>query len=382
MTSQKKIRIGIVTENHFPRICGMEFAIHEIARSLAKQAETTVTVACGTMPEVPKNFPYPYKVYRHRSFSILTNVLEKNNIERMIRLERINVLHGSMLHGGGAKATRIGKKYNLPVVVMSHGSDIQVVPEIQYGALLDPNATQQTHYALKHADKIIAVSETNKQMIMDLGAKIDQVIVVHSGTLHAEIGAVPFSDMRSRYDIKPDDFVVITVGRNRPIKRMHLLFSALQVLCVGPIEGLRDLTETHGLRDIVILVGPIPKSTPRSDYKSPPFSELINLYRAANLFVSFSYMEAFGLSALDALACGTPILVSEKHGVRDVMREGKTGFTIKDDTPEQLANTLYNITHIKEDLAKQRTKIRNSVSHLTWDNTASQLREIYLSLIS
>ena len=108
---------------------------------------------------------------------------------------------------------------------------------------------------------------------------------------------------------------------------------------------------------------------------------MINFYRGSDLYVFVSYVESFNMSALDALACGTPILISKNQGIRDVIKERETGFILENETPEDLAQALISLSRRKNELRDKKEIIRNSVSHLTWDNAAKKLREIYLSLI-
>lgn len=391
MTNQKKIRVGLITQNHFPRFGGMEFCNHFLAQSLNKLFNTTVSVACNTMPDVPGDVPYPYTVYRAKSFSIFTQYLKRKNIEKMIRSENINILHGTMLFGGGTEAVMIGKRFNLPVIVQSHGADVQNVPEINYGVWQNSQYISRVRATLEGADKIIAVSNMNKKMILELGAEDKKIAVIHNGVLYEEIGLVLYEDLRKKYGIKPDDFVILTVGRNRPIKRMDLFFEALSLLkkrkqnikciCVGPIENLYEHVERCGLKDLVILIGPVPQSYSKN-HISPPFPELVNLYRGADLFVSVSYLESFNTSALDALACGTPILITKMQGIRDVIKEEETGYVLNEETPEELARMLAVLREKKQELSEKRRYIRESVSHLAWENIASQVRNIYLEILS
>jgi len=391
VTNQKKIRVGLITQNHFPRFGGMEFCNHFLAQSLNKLFNTTVSVACNTMPDVPGDVPYPYTVYRAKSFSIFTQYLKRKNIEKMIRSENINILHGTMLFGGGTEAVMIGKRFNLPVIVQSHGADVQNVPEINYGVWQNSQYISRVRATLEGADKIIAVSNMNKKMILELGAEDKKIAVIHNGVLYEEIGLVLYEDLRKKYGIKPDDFVILTVGRNRPIKRMDLFFEALSLLkkrkqnikciCVGPIENLYEHVERCGLKDLVILIGPVPQSYSKN-HISPPFPELVNLYRGADLFVSVSYLESFNTSALDALACGTPILITKMQGIRDVIKEEETGYVLNEETPEELARMLAVLREKKQELSEKRRYIRESVSHLAWENIASQVRNIYLEILS
>ncbi len=386
-----KIRLGIVAENHYPRLGGMEYFNHMLARALARLPGVSVALACSTMRDVPRGFSYPYPVYRGASFSVLTRYLGRRNIERMIRGQRINVLYGASLHGSGFTAVEVGERLGLPVVVQSHGSDVQVIEEIGYGARLEPGGEARVRFVLEHADRVLAVSRMNRDMILDLGGAPERTQVVSGGTPHAEIGNISEVDVRGTYGLDPGDFVIITVGRNRPVKRMGLLFEALAILkgrgitmkclCVGPAEDLPDMINEHGLEDVVVLTGRVPGRDAVYGGSPPPFSELINLYRAADLYVSVSYVESFGLTALDALACGVPVLVTGRHGVTDVLVEGETGFVLSDETAPALAERLGVLIDDRVGLRSRKKRIRSSVSHLTWDNAAKQLKDVCLPLV-
>ena len=387
----REVRLGIITENHYPRLGGMEFQYHALAMALARCPRLRVALACSTMREVPRDFSYPYKVYRSASFSILTRFLVRKNIEKMIREGKVNVLHGATLHGSGVDAVQAGKRFDLPVVVQSHGSDVQVVEEIGYGAMLNPENMKRVQFVLENADQVLAASHMNRQMILDLGGRPERTHVIWTGTLHEEIGTVPFIDVRGKYGLEPDDFVIITVGRNRPIKRMDLLFAALAILkrrrinikclCVGPAGDLPDMVNEHGLEGVVVLTGRIPDREAVYGGQSPPFPELVNLYRAADLYVSVSYFEAFSLTTLDALACGIPVLLTSRHGERDAITEGETGFVLREDTAECLAEELALLLEKRHELRKRRDMIRRSVSHLTWEKYVERLQNIYSSLL-
>jgi len=368
----------------------MEFATHFMALALNNLTDTSAAVACATMPDIPPNFPYPYPVYRARSFSVVTPYLYRKNIEAMVKREKINLLHGQLFHGAGATAVTLGKKLGLPVVVTSHGSDVQYVPEIGYGARITPDLEAKVRYFIKQADLIVALSQIYRDLILDLGADPDKVHVIPNGCLYHEIQAVPFEDFRLKYNLKPDDFVLVTVGRNSPVKRMDLLFQALALLkneaphikciSVGPEKNLGELAAQYGLSDQVVLTGPIPRQGPQ-DGTSPPFPDLVNLYRAADFYVSVSYVESFNNTALDALAVGLPVLVTQKQGIRDVLIEGRTGFVLQQETPEHLAEILLQLSAERENLRMQGDEIKDSVAHLTWAEVASKYRELYASLL-
>jgi len=107
----------------------------------------------------------------------------------------------------------------------------------------------------------------------------------------------------------------------------------------------------------------------------------VHVYRAADLFVSVSYVESFGNAVLEALACGTPALVTPRHGVREALREGETGFVVEEETPVGLARLLVDLATRRRELEDRRAEVRASVAHLTWDHAATRLREVFDSVV-
>ncbi len=382
------INVGFITANHYPRLGGMEIAVHNLAKELHKLENVSSAVACSTMPEIPKNFSYPYPCHRAKSFSVFTPFLIQQNQKKMIKDNRINVLHGPMLHGGGYEAVQLSEKFNLPVVVHSRGSDVQVVESIGYGAQLQQETKKKLDISIAKANKIIAVSQINKNDLLQLGAKEEHIKVIPNGIFVDEINAVPFQDLRSKLGLAPDDFVLITVGRNRPIKRMELLFEALQhlkefkkikCLCVGPKENLGQLAEKFNVSERVILAGRIPN---KANFNMPqPYSELINAYRSSDVYVSTSYVESFGNAAADALACGIPIFVGKKHGVIDIIKEGNSGWIMHNETPKAIADQIIELYNSRESIKTKSDEVKASVKQLTWHNIAKQTLEVYKDIL-
>ena len=381
--------VGILTGNHFPRLGGMEFVTHLLAERLTHIPDVNVSVACGTMPEVPSDFLYPYPCYRSKSFSYLTPWLFTRNQHKMIREQKVNILHGPMLHDGGYMAMQWSDKLGVPFVAQSHGADVQMVPEIGYGSLLDPAEKRKILKVVGKAACVVAVSKIIKGYIVELGVDPSRIAVIHNGIQFREIHEIPHEDYRKKWQLADDDFVLITVGRNRPVKRIELLFEGLRklrdydkikCLCVGPQENLAALAKKYGIAKSIILTGRIPDVNTFS--VNPPFPRLINAYRAANLYVSTSYVESFGSAATDALACGIPIIVGRKHGVREIIKEGYSGWVMEKETPEELAEMILSIYNNRNQLRDNRFEISKSVEWLTWDYVAKEMVEVYKNILS
>lgn len=382
------INLGILTAHHYPRLGGMEYAVHYMASELHKNNHVQISISCNSLKGIPKDFQYSYNCYRSKSFSYLTPWLFKYNQNKMIKEQHINLLHGPMLHGGGYYCYKQKLKCDIPFIAHSHGADVQVAKEIGYGALLDSDLKRRIKKVVKHADHLIAVSENNKQNMMDIGADENKISVIYNGIQIERINKTPFQNQRMLWGIEEDDFLIITVGRNKPVKRMTLLFEALKKLkgykkikciCVGPIQDLEQLAEKYNMHDSVIFTGQIPEN--HNINRQSPYPELINLYRSSNIYISTSYVESFGNAAADALACGIPVIVGKKHGVRDIIIEDQTGWVMDEETPSYLADMILDLYHKKESLKNNRAMINQSVGHLTWENIAKQMINVYRNIV-
>jgi glycosyltransferase involved in cell wall biosynthesis len=382
------INLGILTSRHFPHLGGMEFAIHNLSNSLAKKPHMNVFVACATNRNIPPNFEYAYNCNHAKSFSYLTSYLFKHNQKKMIRNNKINILYGPMLHEGGYWAASLGKKFNIPSIVNSRGSDFQYVEKIAYGALLDIDLKKKIKKTLENSTHIVALSKYNAKCLVRLGARPDKISVIHNGILIDEINAIPTKNLRHLWGVGPEDFIITTVGRNAPIKRMNLLFNALKILkeykeikcvCIGPKKDLIKTIKEKKLNSKILLLGELPKN--KEVLLEPPYSEIINSYRSSDLFISCSYYEAFSNATTDALACGIPVIIGTNHGVGDIIVPSKTGYIMKDESPEELAELIYHCYKSREQLKNSEKEIKKSVSELTWDRISSEYHDLISDII-
>jgi len=381
-------KIGFIVENFFPRMGGMEIASYFLANYLNK-AGTKTRVYCSAMPEVPKSYQYPFPVTRSTQFGPMTRLLYKANMRKLVSKHQCQLLHGHMLHGGGHSAVKLAQRYSIPSVVTSHGADVQVQKEIAYGAMMNAAQKERIEYTLDNCDCIVSLSSMNKALLLKRGADENKIVSIPLGVDIKAIQAV--RTQSRRIEFSQDDFVLISVGRNSKIKRLNLLIEAMNLivketnkikcLLVGPDDEIKMTIAAKGLQDYVKCVGKVPGKRQQYDL-IPPYAELVNVYRSASLYVSTSYVEAFNLSALDALACGVPVLVTRNQGIRDHVQEDLNGYIIENEDAQSLSQQILEIYQDQKMKDDQRQIIIDSIAHLDWTNVAKAHQALYAKLLT
>jgi glycosyltransferase involved in cell wall biosynthesis len=171
-------------------------------------------------------------------------------------------------------------------------------------------------------------------------------------------------------DGHPDEFLVVNVGRHSPEKRLETIRDAL-----FPAPGLR-----------LALVGQGPSHARLKDYfrgTSTTFpgylkgADLVAAYRAADVFLFPSTTETFGLVALEAMACRTPVIAARTGGVLDIVQHGVNGLYFDPDQPAQIGPLVKSLA---ENPAWREQLAENALAHARsrpWQATMDQLIDYY-----
>ena len=179
--------------------------------------------------------------------------------------------------------------------------------------------------------------------------------------------------------------IVLYVGRIEPLKGLDILIRAVsllddaantRLLIVGgsaekdaELERLKALTAKLDISDIVSFVGAV------SQERLPAY------YSAADVFVLPSWYESFGLVALEAMSCGTPVVVSRVGGLKTFVENGKTGYLIPWRCPEPFAYKLETLLENPELRREMGRAARNKALRMSWRAMARRVLKCYDSVL-
>lgn len=230
----------------------------------------------------------------------------------------------------------------------------------------------------------VSCTEEERQFIELYGNPPGRVEIVAPGVEHAFFAPGDRRGARKALDLG-DGPVLLFVGRIQPLKGTDVAVKALAalgrkdatLLIVGGASGtegereiarVRALIDTHGLGDQVRFVEP------------QPHHILSTYYRAADVVLVPSRSESFGLVALEAAACGTPVVANAVGGLLTIVEHGRTGFLVADRQPDVFARHIANILDDPALSARLSVQAAERARGYTWSFAAARLRRAYADL--
>jgi len=249
-------------------------------------------------------------------------------------------------------------------------ANIQTADSLRYYA-------GQIQRAVTQVDRIIAVSEATKaDMVNLLDVDAEKIHVIWEG-VHEQFQPTP-----NRFPNMPDEYILF-VGTIEPRKNIPNMLKgyAIAKSRLGKIPKLVlagqtgwlaqesfETIDTLGLRDDVILLDTF------------TYQDLPSLYTHAIFHVLVSQYEGFGFPPLEAMACGTPTLISDRGALREVA--GEAALYADPDSPESIADGMQRYLDDQSLRDAMRQKGTQQVKQFTWHKAAQQTYSVYEELLS
>jgi D-inositol-3-phosphate glycosyltransferase len=223
-----------------------------------------------------------------------------------------------------------------------------------------------------------------EQLVEFYGAPADRIELVPPGVDHAFFSPGDRGGARAALGLD-DRPTALFVGRIQPLKGVTVALEALSRLrdpearlvvvggpsgADGPAEWERaqDLVAGRGLADRVAFVEP------------QPHHRLSSWYRAADVVVVPSRSESFGLVALEAAACGVPVVANAVGGLRTLVRHDRTGFLVEGRDPGAFAERIDELLANPHRTVAMGRAAAVEAQRYSWSTTAGRLRRLYADL--
>lgn len=310
------------------------------------------------------------------------------------RSRAYDLVHANFFMSGVA-ALRLKRELNLPFVVTFHALGKVRRLHQKDADQFPPERIGIERLLVRSADRLIAECPQDSEDLITLyGADPRAIDVVPCGVDPADLRpGGPEARARLGLGLTPDEFVVLQLGRMVPRKGVD-----------NVIRGIAALERNHGVRARLLVVGgeadePDPLKTPEIG-RLAAIAEALGVrdrviftgrrardrigdyYSAADVFVTTPWYEPFGITPLEAMACGTPVIGSAVGGIKHTVIDEVTGFLVPPDDPDALAERLARF-HRNPELARAfgRAGIRHVSSRYTWRKVAHDVAHTYESVL-
>jgi D-inositol-3-phosphate glycosyltransferase len=301
----------------------------------------------------------------------------------------------------GIAAKDLKAAWGVPIVQMFHtlGLMKQRVAR-DPGEMEGEYRIQGEQEVLRIADRIVAATPAELAQLQWLyRADTSKVEIVPPGVDISHFYPIPQDEAKEFIGLQPCDQLLLFVGRIEPLKGIDNLIEAIAILrrqgvyvslsVIGgdpdqvvvshdgaetkrsvefnmpEMKRLQEMRTRYGMEDLVAFLG-------RRSQDTLPY-----YYSAAEAVVVPSHYESFGMVALEAMACGTPVVASQVGGLAYLVQDGETGYTVPADDPQALADALNRLLKDPEMRARMGLKAAEFAKEYAWSKIAARIIKIY-----
>ncbi|MEJ7635951.1 D-inositol-3-phosphate glycosyltransferase [Aeromicrobium sp.] len=381
---------------------GMNVYVLELSRQLASRGIEVEIFTRATSRHQPQTVDAEPGIRVHHVAAGPFEGLQKNDLPSQLCSFVRDVLraeverepgHFDLVHShywlSGQVGTVARERWNVPLVHTMH-----TMAKVKNAMLAEGDSAEPIgriygeEEIVRYADRLIAnTAEERRELIEMYDAEPERVAVVHPGVDLEVFRSGRQAQARATLGVPDDAAVLMFAGRIQPLKAPDVVLKAaaqlldrdptlrgrLVVAIVGGASGagldqptfLADLSEELGIRGVVRLVPTVSQAV------------LADWYAAASVVCVPSHNESFGLVAIEAQACGTPVVAARVGGLSTAVSDGVTGVLVDGHDPADYAAALHPLLTDPELRDAMGDKAVRHAESFGWDVTAERTLRVY-----
>lgn len=363
------MRIGLFTEVYKPYISGVATSVMMLKKSLEKMGHKVyvVTINLDAM-----KYEYDEKERVLRVPGIESGIYENIKVSSIYPIRstniiskwKLDIIHTHTEGSIGSYGRLLAKQFNIPVVHTYHTMYGDYAYKFANGKF-----TKITDMILGYASRFMCDTTISELIVPSKKAydlfkekyKVERTVhIIPNGVeidrfFREKQDKKELLDLKAKYNIKYNDFVMMYLGRVSEEKNIDFLIEAhkkivkkcknakLMIVGDGPdLDKLKKIVNKYKLEDNVIFTGMV------------KWDEVPKYYNIGNIFTTASFTENHSMTVIEAMAASLPLVVAEDNGVCFAVVEDLNGYTFKDKNKYiKIIEDLYNNTSRLERLSKQ-----------------------------
>lgn len=370
------MRIAIVSPSFLPQVGGAEFVAHHLATQWCRQGHEVCVLNCLTAERAA-----PDACYTVRRFGLLRGCTWAGHhrfpfrwwavrgIERLLDEFRPDLVSAHMAFPTGVWMASL--KTPPPFLVTCHGGDIT---PFQWGYRARYGIDGILRESLEKSLGVVAISRHARRLLEEMGVSPDRILDIPNGVELDRFRRRVDFDLRKRFGLPQDAFVVISVGRDHPAKDYGTAIRAMAIVAghVPEVQYLLVGRETEKWRGLIAELGLDGRVVACEGLYG---DELVGAYQQADVFLSCSVQEMFPLVILEAMAAGLPAVVTNVSGNQDAVEDGRNGLLVEPGRPDEIARA---VERLARDIQLRRSMAREGsamVEDYSWERISRRYLE-------
>lgn len=382
------MKIAIFTETFFPHINGVLTAVMNLAKGLADKGHKVYIVTPkfkgGTKfkyPNITVRYIKGINAFIYEDVKLVSPISIRTL--NFLRKEKIDIIHFMSPWTTGNKAIFIAKILRVPIVGTFHTliGDPENLKHVHLNYdIVRKNVWKYINSYYNKCDLVSCPSDFAKNELIKHKCKAP-VKVISNGIETQEVNKNALKKLKEKYK---NNQILLFVGRMAYEKNLEHLIDCFKLILVkkpkikllliggGPQAGvIENKIKKEGLEKKVIMVGQIEHDKLLRD----------GYYQLADLFVSTSKTETFGLTILEAQMNGVICVVYDAAGSGYLIKHNKTGILVPEDKDKEFAKTVIEMLDNKKKCEDIRKNLKESVKIHYIPNIVSQWEKEYSKLI-
>ncbi|MBQ9768319.1 MAG: glycosyltransferase family 4 protein [Lachnospiraceae bacterium] len=378
------MKIGLFTDTYYPEINGVAASVFLLRQELEKRGHE-VYVFTTTAPGAPEE---EERVYRVPSMTLKflserrVGLFYQHKLDSIIRGLNLDVIHTHTEFALGIFGRIVAAEHKIPTIHTYHTiyedytHYIAPIPVLDDGA--KAFARRYSKFFCNHGGHVVVPTEKVKHLLERYQVRTEISVIPTGIDLSkfdgSRYGAEMIADKRREVGLTGAEKVILYVGRVAPEKNIEELLRMLPtffekhedarflVIGSGPaLEDLKLVAEQEGMSRQVIFAG------------AKPWDEIGVYYALGDVFISASQSETQGLTYIEAMAAGLPVVAKKDDCLQDVLTNGENGFAFE--TEEEFRSGLEAVLYGEKEY---RANAKKAVEPYSKEVYAKRIEEIYL----
>jgi len=365
------MNIGLFSETYYPEINGVATSVYMLKNELENRGHH-VYVFTTTTPGAPE---HEYNVFRVPSLPCVfiterrVGLFYQPKLASIMKKLSLDIIHTHTEFSLGIFGRIMAKELKIPIVHTYHTIYEDYTHYLTHFKALDQRAKAfarvYSKVSCNNVEQVIAPTEKTKNLLMTYSVHKDISVIPTGIDLNKfaknQYPLEEVKKLKERFGIKPQDKVLLYIGRISKEKNVEEIVRAMPeymkkrpnvkfvIVGSGPaLEKLEKLVEEYKLTEQIIFTG------------SQPWDTIGLFYQLGDVFVSASISETQGLTYIEAMAAGLPIVARADKCLEDILDEGQNGysFTDKEGLSRGLDEIFFNdtITNYSENAVAKMQK--------------------------